>query len=415
MSFIVELLGNVLTGLAAQTIANVAGKVIDALRNSTKGMKSSEVKGVLAALGTTSPETIRELVNQEFAKDRRITTREKEDVSAVLIALARGATLVNSQGDPRSIYVRSEELLERLLDSIKPARRAGEPVFPNDTWQLQQFLGRGAFGEVWLAYNRHTKGKRAYKFFTREGALDWLRAETERLQSVGEKLQNHPQIVRLFDVGTPEHGYPFLALEYVAGGSLEEWISDAEKAKRPLRKAEIMRGIIRAVAAAHGQQIYHCDLKPANILLTAPPDVQPKIADFGLSCLDGPDGSEDSSAAIFAGTLAYLPPEAFRPFAERKPALSDVFAVGVIWYQLLTEKLERPSYDFAAELSEAGADSHTIALVSCCLAHPERRFRDAILLAEQMDKVDLPVWNPVPPSLYDVQDLVREYVAQFPK
>ena len=171
-----------------------------------------------------------------------------------------------------------------------------------------------------------------------------------------------------------------------------------------------MRGIVRAVAAAHRQGVYHLDLKPANILLTSPPDVQPKITDFGLSRVDAA-AAEMGADLLQVGTPLYWPPEAQRPFAERQPALFDVFALGVIWYQLLVERVERPPYDFEDELRAVDADSHTLRLIERCLAHPERRFRDANELADHMDQADLPLWDPVPEGLFDVQHLVREYVS----
>jgi hypothetical protein len=86
----------------------------------------------------------------------------------------------------------------------------------------------------------------------------------------------------------------------------------------------------------------------------------------------------DAEVALAAGSLAsqstevgtsmYLPPEALEPFARRQPARDNLFALGVLWYQLLVERLERPPYDYPEQLQQAGADSHTIRLISRCLA-----------------------------------------------
>jgi serine/threonine protein kinase len=187
---------------------------------------------------------------------------------------------------------------------------------------------------------------------------------------------------------------------------------DENRAKRPLRKAELMAAIVRGVAAAHRAGIHHADLKPANILLTTPPDVQPKITDFGLAGTGG-DGKAESAEAVQVGTPLYWPPEAYQTFAQHNPAQFDVFALGVIWYQLITESLCRPQYDYQTELRDKGADSYTIQLIGQCLAHPERRFADAGQLADLMEKGGglLPDWSDVPDGLFDVSHLVREYVA----
>jgi hypothetical protein len=107
----------------------------------------------------------------------------------------------------------------------------------------------------------------------------------------------------------------------------------------------------------------------------------------------------------------YWPPEAWLPFAKRNPAQDDVFAIGVIWYQLLVERLERPPYDFADELRKVGQDPHTIEVIARCLAGPTNRFKDALALADEMTGVDIPEWK-VPQDMFDVQYLGRDFVMQ---
>ena len=92
----------------------------------------------------------------------------------------------------------------------------------------------------------------------------------------------------------------------------------------------------------------------------------------------------------------------------------DVFALGVVWYQLVVERLERPPYDFADRLAEHRLDTHTIRLIGRCLAHPGRRFKNACALAEELDEVAPPDWT-VPAGMFDVQHIVREYLAVQPR
>jgi serine/threonine protein kinase len=416
VDFLIGLLQGVVCTVVSQAVVNITGVVMGRFRENTQQMDTEEMRRLLETLGATSANEVRSLVREMLGHEKRITDAQREDVAAVLISLAHGANLLNSQGGPRSCYVRCQDLLEQMLESIPPKRKAGEQVCPNHNWVLRRFLGMGTFGEVWLAENTQAKGlsRRAYKFFTHDGATDWLRQEKDSLLEIQKKLKGQPQIVELKDVTLPDSGYPFLALEYVEGGSLEDWILDARRSKRPLHKSEIVRGIVRAMAEAHRNGIHHGDLKPGNILLTLPPDVQPKITDFGLSSIDAFSDGEIAAETLEwtqVGTPMYWPPEASRSFAERRPALFDVFALGMIWYQLLVERIERPPYDFENELRAVEADGHTLDLIARCLAHPSRRFQDATELAERMDSVDLPVWDPVPPGLFDVQHLVREYVS----
>jgi hypothetical protein len=108
----------------------------------------------------------------------------------------------------------------------------------------------------------------------------------------------------------------------------------------------------------------------------------------------------------------YLPPEAMQTFEKRSAEKDDVFALGVIWYQLLVNRLERPPYDFAERLREHLADSQTIRVIERCFAQPNRRFADANELEEAFEAIPpVPDWSPVPPDCLDVQYLAREYLA----
>ena len=162
-----------------------------------------------------------------------------------------------------------------------------------------------------------------------------------------------------------------------------------------------------------GTGVTHRDLKPANVLLTA--DGLPKVADFGLGQVEAGGGATSSASAslgLVVGTRMYLPPEAADPYAPRRPAQDDVFALGVVWFQLLTGTLERPPYDFAERLTEAGADSRTVRLVAKCLAHPERRYADAGALLADLDAEAAPGpgdWA-VPEGGFEVGAVAREYV-----
>src|SRR5438067_1491507 len=109
MEFFVGLLQNVLGAVVGGGVSYIPGLVTRLFRTRTQGMKSEELQRLLHCLGATSPDNIRGLVHQVFSKEPRVTAQQREDVAAALISLARGATLLNSQGDPRSVYVRAQD------------------------------------------------------------------------------------------------------------------------------------------------------------------------------------------------------------------------------------------------------------------------------------------------------------------
>ncbi len=183
-------------------------------------------------------------------------------------------------------------------------------------------LGRGAYGEVWVAIDRNTGRQVAIKFYLHRGGLDWslLSREVEKLAF----LSADRYVVQLLDVGwdaTP----PYYVMEYVEQGSLE----DRVKNDGPLpadQAVALFREVCVGLVHAHGKGVLHCDLKPANILLDQ--DRRPRIADFGQSRL-----SHEQTPAL--GTLFFMAPEQ-ADLKATPDARWDVYALGAVMYWMLT-------------------------------------------------------------------------------
>lgn len=416
MEFLEHLLQGAAAGVGTFAGGRLIGWFTGVFKNSVCKLKSADTKKLLSDLGSMTPQTIEQLVQRQFGDDKQITSDKRKELVDVLIQLTKGARTLSMHGTPRSSYVRCEKLIDQLLRGLELKRKKKELVAPGQNWVLERFLGLGAFGEVWLAVNQKNKAlpRRAYKFFTQEKATEWLLQENDSLSAVMAQLGDHPGIARLEDVCV-EGPFPHLVFEYVGGGSLEDWILEDENLRQALDLYQLMQAIVGAVAQAHRKKIYHHDLKPANILLTESAKVLPKVTDFGLATAEPTPGSGASVGAslglVQVGTPMYWPPEALEIGAPRKAGQDDVFALGVIWYQLVINRLERPPYDFEEILRSAGQDTHSVRLISRCLAHPNRRFTTAAELEEAMSSADLPRWPPVPGGCYDVSHVVREYVA----
>src|SRR4051812_4413235 len=106
MEFLFSLLQNVVGGVLTHVALNIRGFLTRKIKETTQGMKPEELRRLLDTLGATSPDSIRALVYQQLGKGKKISNDQMEDVASVLINLARGANMLNSQGTPRSIYVR---------------------------------------------------------------------------------------------------------------------------------------------------------------------------------------------------------------------------------------------------------------------------------------------------------------------
>ncbi len=199
-------------------------------------------------------------------------------------------------------------------DSLRPPLRV-------PGYEQERFLGRGAFGEVWVAVDSNSGRTVAIKYYTRRGAIDWglLAREVEKLRH----LFTDRYVVQLLAVGWNADP-PYYVMEYMENGSLEDRLRTGPM---PVAEAvEVVREVARGLVHAHGKGILHCDLKPGNVLLDQ--DGKPRLADFGQSRL-----SNEQTPSL--GTLFYMAPEQ----ADLKgvpDARWDVYALGALLYCMVT-------------------------------------------------------------------------------
>lgn len=209
-----------------------------------------------------------------------------------------------------------------------------------DTYEVERFLGEGAFAEVYRV-NHKFLGRQAMKVFKQPGAdaedVTKMLGEAIILSRIG-----HPNIVRVFDANTVEtcHGIcGFFTMEYVPGGTLDRFWRSFGKKRVPVETSvELMKQVCRGLRVAHNANppIIHRDIKPQNILVGYETDgLRARLSDFGLAKEVNPL----SLLATAAGTLAFKPPEAFYGRRHCDSPASDVFALGVTMYLLLTDEL----------------------------------------------------------------------------
>jgi serine/threonine protein kinase/WD40 repeat protein len=300
---------------------------------------------------------------------------------------------------------------------LRFGRLRAEPSVPG--YEILGELGRGGMGVVYKA--RHLGLNRVVALKMLLGRAHAGAEEERRFQAEARALAQvrHPNVVAVHDYGSHD-GLPYLALEYVEGGSLAGRLAGAPLP--PRAAAELLAHIADAVQAIHDQGVLHRDLKPSNVLLHIAPGLPgedrtpgksgamweamsagspgapcPKISDFGLSRrLDSGDGPTPSGAVI--GTPAYMAPEQAVGAADRVGPASDVYSLGVLLYELLTGRVPLRGASVAETLElvrtrepvpprqlqpTVPRDLETICL-KCLQKEPARRYAAAKGLADDL-------------------------------
>ncbi len=223
-------------------------------------------------------------------------------------------------------------------------------------WMLQNKLGEGGFGEVWLAAHEKTGDRRVFKFCFELERLRGLQREITLFRLLKETLGDRQDITRILDWNFEEAPY-FIESEYTSGGDLGEWAeAQGGIAQVALEtRLEIVAQAAEALAAAHSVGVLHKDVKPANILIytDAQGNARTRLTDFGIGLLIEPDRLEQTGITMLGmteipgetelspgtGTRLYMAPELLA--GEAATVQADVYALGIILYQVVVGDFTR--------------------------------------------------------------------------
>lgn len=232
----------------------------------------------------------------------------------------------------------------RLARSLEfAADPVGRSVGP---WRLLEEVGRGGMGVVYRA-------ERSDGLYAQQVAVKLLRGfpdgerrlRFERERRLLARLE-HPGIARLLDGGVSADGQPWLAMEFVAGETLDAWC--AEPTTTPAQRLQLWLQVVDAVAYAHGQLVLHRDLKPANVRVDG--QGRARLLDFGIAAWMG-EGEDAETQGLRLLTPGYASPEQAR--GETVGVASDVYSLGVILRELLPQPPRAWRRDLAAIVARA--------------------------------------------------------------
>jgi serine/threonine protein kinase/Tol biopolymer transport system component/tetratricopeptide (TPR) repeat protein len=251
--------------------------------------------------------------------------RLRNQVETLLLSLDRAASL-------KEVPQFGVALSQTVLEEIPPTmigKRLG-------SYRIEREIGRGGMGSVYLAVRADDEfDKRvAIKLIKRGMDTDFIVRRFRNERQILASL-DHPNIARLLDGGTTEDSLPYFVMEYVEGQPIYQYCDDHRLSIAD--RLKLFRKVCAAVHYAHENLVIHRDLKPNNILVTAA--AAPKLLDFGIAKLLNPDMSsqalDPTTAAVRLMTPEYASPEQVR--GETISAVSDVYCLGVLLYELLTD------------------------------------------------------------------------------
>ena len=214
-------------------------------------------------------------------------------------------------------------------------------------YQILRTLGEGGMGRVYEAVHVPSGTRVALKTLRPEHDTQATRRALLNEATTIAQLRD-PNIVELLDVGRGADGSLFLVVEHIDGGDLERWGERWPGTQEVLR---VFGEVLSALSAAHGQQIVHGDLKPANVLLTR--DGHAKVVDFGIALVMDPlrDAQPDFG---LAGTPMYMAPERF--LGDAIGPWTDLYAIGVMLHELLSGDAPFGGRSLPALLEQKSAD-----------------------------------------------------------
>lgn len=289
-----------------------------------------------------------------------------------------------------------------------------------DGYELLEVLGAGSFGIVYRARSLQTGSDTAIKIIRPTNSL----AEQENESDIHGKL-DHPGIVKLLAVTRTKSNELALVQEYIPGRNLRQYL-DSQPGGLPWPEAvQIISAIVEALIHVHQQGAFHLDLKPANILLREQDGQrQPVIADFGLAMRRRDRGNDKFS---IIGTPRYLSPEQFchDTWLPHFPgARSDLYSVGVILFQLLTnthpfpmpdshDRRESPPDPPRTNCPELPAQLSDICM-RCLEFNPDDRYSSATDLLEALHALTAPkISDETPPDVLSLQALTQRNAGYY--
>ena len=350
-----------------------------------------------ASSESTDPPEIESYLTEVESEDRDALREELESIRQAGLAPADRSVdedepVQEDSRNARTVLVQADDT-ETDTGTADASRIAAQDI---PGYEILGELGHGGMGVVYRARDTRLDRIVALKMILAGPHADATRISRFQREATFLAQLRHPHIVQIHEVG--EHrGQPYITLEYVEGGTLEDLAENEPLAARDA--AQLVQSLARAIHVTHQLNILHRDLKPANVLLT--PEGEPKITDFGLAKQLQGQGTQTQTGAIL-GSPGYMAPEqAGSGLAEVGPA-TDVYALGSILYFLVTRRAPFESESLFESVRQILEDSPVsprrldnatsidrdldTVILKCLEKDPARRYESAEALADELGR-----------------------------
>lgn len=328
----------------------------------------------------------------------------------------------------------------RFLAAAKDAHQSPESTYVDSTdtplpqriaqYRIVSVLGSGGMGTVYEAEQQSPRRAVALKVVRGGQYIDqhYIRLFQREAQTLARL--RHPDIAAIYESGRTEDGQHFFAMELVRGTELNDYVGRHELDLRA--KLRMFGTICDAINYAHQRGVIHRDLKPSNIIVDS--QGQPKILDFGLARMTDADiaaATIVTEVGKIQGTLSYMSPEQARGNPDEIDLRSDIYALGVILFELLTGQLpydieqsalhesvrticETPPRKPSTLTHHIPSDVETI-ILKAIAKESERRYQNAAALREDVARFleNQPILARPPSTVYQLRKLVARHKAPF--
>lgn len=329
---------------------------------------------------------------------------------------------------------------EQFLAAARDAHAAPESSYIPSTdtslpqriaqYRIVSVLGSGGMGTVYEAEQQNPRRAVALKVVRGGQYIDqhYVRLFQREAQTLARL--RHPNIAAIYESGRTDDGQHFFAMELVRGTVLNDYVGRQELDLRT--KLRMLATICDAINYAHQRGVIHRDLKPTNIIVDS--QGQPKILDFGLARMTDADiaaATIVTEVGKIQGTLAYMSPEQARGNPDEIDLRSDVYALGVILFELVTGQLpydveqsalhesvrticEVPPRKPRTLARHVPSDIETI-ILKAIAKEPDRRYQHAAALREDVERFleNQPILARPPSPVYQMRKLVARHKAPF--